>query len=69
MKYVWLTNVLNPNNTAPETALIQPDPAIVEEGVWQRWLSVKAIGDPRPADGLSAEQLKAQGYVGVYKLI
>jgi hypothetical protein len=66
MRHVWLSNVLNGKSTVPETAsggLEQDD------FLWQEWLSGKMIGEPKPTDETSVDQLKEQGYVGVYKCI
>lgn len=66
MKHIWLTNVIDPRKSFSRTALGHPE---IDENLWQRWLSAKAIGDPKPSEGASTEQLKEQGYVGVYKLV
>ncbi len=70
MKYVWLTNILR-----QKTGLgMLPDASAQDEfmedaSIWEQWLADKAIGEPKPADGVSVDQLKAEGYVGVYKYV
>ena len=69
MKSVWLTNTLHPTNVTPETFAAPEFGADHPYAVWKQWLSDKALGEPQPIDGLSADDLKAQGYVGVYKCV
>jgi hypothetical protein len=69
MKTVWLTNTLHPEKVNPA---ISSDSELGSDHaylVWKKWLSDKALGEPQPTDGLSVDDLKAQGYVGVYKSI
>lgn len=69
MKLIWLTNTLHPEKVNP-AAIAEPELGADHPYlVWKQWLSDKAIGEPQPTDGLSADDLKAQGYVGVYKSI
>jgi hypothetical protein len=70
MKYVWLTNMLRQNTGGgmlPDTST--QDEFIEDASIWEQWLADKAIGEPKPADGASVDQLKAEGYVGVYKYV
>lgn len=70
MRHVWLTNFPDPQSSVLEVCSNQSDPSFEQDfSLRQRWLSQKAIGEPKPIDGASIEQLKAQGYVGVYKFI
>ena len=69
MKSVWLTNTLHPTNVTPETFAPSDFGADHPYAVWKQWLSDKALGEPQAIDGLSADDLKAQGYVGVYKCV
>jgi hypothetical protein len=71
MNYIWLTNTLQSRNASVESMLgvsAQED-AEQDALLWEQWLADKAIGEPRPSEGESVDQLKAQGYVGVYKYI
>ena len=70
MKYVWLTNIQNPHKPCLAKEPSELDPSAVSDlGSWKAWILTKAIGEPKSVEGLSTEQLKAEGYVGVYKLI
>jgi hypothetical protein len=66
MRHVWLSNVLNSKSTVPETTTSFAEQ---DDFLWQEWLSGKVIGEPKPTDENSVDQLKAQGYVGVYKCV
>lgn len=70
MRYVWLTNFPHPQSNVLEVCSNQSDLNFEQDlELQQRWLSQKAIGEPKATNGASVEQLKAQGYVGVYKFI
>ena len=70
MKHVWLTNLLSPQVQLLKASLIHSDQDVEPDyNLLLHWLSQKAIGEPKPTEGNSIEHLKAQGYVGVYKLI
>ena len=69
MKSVWLTNTLDPAKVSLEVFTQAEFGSDQPYTVWKQWLSDKALGEPQPIDGLSADDLKAQGYVGVYKCI
>lgn len=67
MKYIWLTNTLQ-SRQAGSDALAQQDTE-QDASLWEQWLADKAIGEPLPSEDASVEQLKEQGYVGVYKYV
>jgi hypothetical protein len=69
MRSVWLTNTLHPEKVSPEILAQSEFGSDQPYAVWKQWLSDKALGEPQPIDGLSADDLKAQGYVGVYKCV
>jgi hypothetical protein len=71
MKYIWLTNTLQSRQASFDTMLAASTQQDAEQDayLWEQWLADKAIGEPQPSDGSSVEQLKAQGYVGVYKYV
>ncbi len=66
MRHVWLSNVITAKSTLPETEYSYADH---DDFLWQEWLAGKVIGEPKPTDKTSVEQLKEQGYVGIYKCI
>jgi hypothetical protein len=71
MKYIWLTNTLQSRKAGFDSILgasAQQD-AEDDASLWEQWLSDKAIGEPLPSEDASVEQLKEQGYVGVYKYV
>jgi hypothetical protein len=68
MKPIWLTNTLHPDKVSSEPQA-SSDFGEDSDAVWKKWLADKALGEPQPIDGLSADDLKAQGYVGVYKYV
>jgi hypothetical protein len=67
MKYIWLTNTLQ-SRKAGCNGSGQQD-AEQDASLWEQWLADKAIGEPLPSEDASVEQLKEQGYVGVYKYV
>jgi hypothetical protein len=67
MKYIWLTNTLR-SRQAGSGGSGQQD-AEQDASLWEQWLADKAIGEPLPSEDASVEQLKEQGYVGVYKYV
>jgi hypothetical protein len=69
MKPIWLTNTLHPEKASSEAMVSSELGADQSDAVWKKWLADKALGEPQPIDGLSADELKAQGYVGVYKYV
>ena len=70
MKYVWLTNILRQKNGLGILSDASAQDEFMEDAsIWERWLADKAIGEPKPADGASVDQLKAEGYIGVYKYV
>jgi hypothetical protein len=69
MKSVWLTNTLHPEKVNSEVFMHSEFGADQPYAVWKQWLSDKALGEPHATDELSVDDLKAQGYVGVYKCI
>jgi hypothetical protein len=71
VKYIWLTNTLQSRKSGFDALLdasAQQD-AEQDASLWEHWLADKAIGEPQPSEGASVEQLKEQGYVGVYKYV
>jgi hypothetical protein len=68
MKPIWLANIIDPEKANSETIPFA-DFSSDHYSLWKNWVSDKAIGDPQPADGLSVDDLKAQGYVGVYRYV
>jgi hypothetical protein len=71
MKYIWLTNTLQSRQAGLDAVLDASAQQDIEQdaSLWEQWLADKAIGEPLPSEGASVEQLKAQGYVGVYKYV
>jgi hypothetical protein len=69
MKSVWLTNTLHPEKVNSDVFGQSEFGADQPYAVWKQWLSDKSLGEPQPIDGLSTDDLKAQGYIGVYKCI
>ncbi|WP_404789013.1 hypothetical protein [Altericista sp. CCNU0014] len=69
MKPVWIVNTLHPEKMNSEAMASPEMGADRSDAVWQKWLADKALGEPQPTDGLSVDDLKAQGYVGVYKYV
>ncbi|HEY9825375.1 MAG TPA: hypothetical protein V6D19_08000 [Stenomitos sp.] len=70
MTPIWLTNILRPDEAVEALDLGEPElGADSSAAVWRKWLADKAIGEPKPLEGFTVEDLKAQGYVGVYKYV
>jgi hypothetical protein len=69
MKYIWLTNTLQSRQAGSMSDAAAPQDLEQDASLWEQWLSDKAIGEPQPSEGASVDQLKAQGYVGVYKYV
>ena len=69
MRKVWLTNVPNPKSTPSKVTFSSDISSEQDDSLLQEWLSGKVLGEPKPTDGRSLDQLKAQGYVGVYKYV
>lgn len=55
----WLSNTYDPAGPWPEHHVVS-----VEQ--WRLWLSDKIVGDPKPTEKYSVEELKAMRVVGVY---
>lgn len=65
----WLTNTYNPNaaNWADTVHAKNGQSRLEAARSLRQWLSDKQIGDPKPTDTYTVEQLRKMGMVGVYR--
>lgn len=64
----WLTKVYNPR--LPDARYFytyETDDRVTEWNAYIQWINTKHIGNPKPSDTFTVEQLKQQNMIGIYE--